>query len=356
MDFTEFKNSFSQLKKRAEAAKEHIQSEEATKTSIVMPFFRNLGYDVFNPQEFLPEFTADVGIKKGEKVDYAIMVDGCPVILIEAKPYKSSLEQHDSQLVRYFHASSVKFAILTNGILYRFFTDLENTNKMDEKPFFEFNLLEFRDKDLKELEKFRKEKFDVSSVIDTAEELKYKNMIKDLLKKQLDEDASDSFLSYVLNEVYPNKRKTQQVLDRFRPWLPQAFDDLINERIDERLQAALGAKEKEAAKESKLSDELTAKEETSELITITEAELGVFYTIASILREIVPISRLAHRKNNSYCNILVDDKRNNWIARIHINKNKNLLEINGCGLYEYESLNDLHQHKDKVTEALQKFM
>jgi Uncharacterized conserved protein len=353
MDFTEFKNAFIQLRKRAEVAKDHIQSEEATKTSIIMPFFKNLGYDVFNPQEFLPEFTADVGLKKGEKVDYAIMVDGEPVMLIEAKPYDNCLEQHESQLIRYFTQTSAKFAILTNGVLYRFFTDLEDRNKMDEKPFFEFNLLKFRDRDLVELKKFKKDAFDVSLVIDTAEELKYKNLIKELLGDQLNK-IDDRFLNYVLNEVYQNKRKTPAILDKFRPWVQQSFADLINERIDERLHTALITKEKEVPKAVEESSEEVSPEIRP--LVVSEDEIGAFYTVCSILNDILPTNRLAHRKNHSYFNILVDDKRNNWVARIHIKNTKNAIEINGSGIFEYDKLDDLFGHKALLEEAARKFI
>lgn len=95
-----------------------------------MPFFSLLGYDVFDPHEFIPEFTADVGIKKGEKVDYAITKDGKPIILIEAKWCGDNLEKHGSQLFRYFGTTSAKFGILTNGIIYKFYTDLDESNKM----------------------------------------------------------------------------------------------------------------------------------------------------------------------------------------------------------------------------------
>ena len=114
---------------RIEPLKDSITTEEATKTSMIMPFFQLLGYDVFNPLEFAPEFTADVGIKKGEKVDYAIMLDQEPLILIECKPCNKSLDKHSSQLFRYFGTTNAKFAILTNGISYQFYTDLEDKNK-----------------------------------------------------------------------------------------------------------------------------------------------------------------------------------------------------------------------------------
>ena len=116
----DFVDQLKQFSKRVETMRETVQTEEATKTAIIMPFFAMLGYDVFNPLEFVPEFTADVGIKKGEKVDYAIIKDGEPVILIECKSISEKLEKHDSQLFRYFGTTSAKFAILTRGIMYRF--------------------------------------------------------------------------------------------------------------------------------------------------------------------------------------------------------------------------------------------
>lgn len=60
----DFIDQLKQFAKRVDTLKDSIQTEEATKTAIIMPFFSMLGYDVFNPQEFVPEYTADVGIKR----------------------------------------------------------------------------------------------------------------------------------------------------------------------------------------------------------------------------------------------------------------------------------------------------
>jgi len=68
-----------------------IQTEEATKTALIMPFVRALGYNTEDPREVVPEFIADAGDKKGEKVDYAIMKDGQPVIIIECKSAETKL-------------------------------------------------------------------------------------------------------------------------------------------------------------------------------------------------------------------------------------------------------------------------
>ena len=236
MDFIDQLRQFS---KRVESMKDSISTEEATKTAIIMPFFSMLGYDVFNPQEFIPEFTADVGIKKGEKVDYAIVKDGEPVILIECKSVAENLDRHDSQLFRYFGTTSAKFAILTNGIYYRFYTDLDNTNKMDEDPFLVINILDIRDNQVPELKKFCKSVFDIDSIFSTASELKYVHEFKSFFATQLD-NPSDDFLRIFLQDCYSGQ-KTQNVLEKFRPVLKKALNDFISELMNDKIKAAFGA-------------------------------------------------------------------------------------------------------------------
>lgn len=194
------------LGSRINALKDSITTEEATKTAIVMPFFQILGYDVFNPLEFSPEFTADVGIKKGEKVDYAILNDSKPVILIECKSINEQLTKHDSQLFRYFATSSAKFGILTNGIEYKFFTDLEEVNKMDSTPFFTFNILELRDNQIQEISKFKKDVFDVENITSVASELKYLGTLKSYLSKQFDK-PEEEFIKFLVNQIYDGLKK-----------------------------------------------------------------------------------------------------------------------------------------------------
>ena len=130
----------SALAERLDKVRDDSLTEEATKTALVLPFIRELGYDVFNPEEVLPEYTADVGIKKGEKVDYAILKDGSPIILFECKPCGAKLDSYSSQLYRYFSVTNARIAILTDGVIYRFYSDLVAQNKLDERPFLEIDL------------------------------------------------------------------------------------------------------------------------------------------------------------------------------------------------------------------------
>lgn len=170
----EFEDKLATLAAKVEQQKNAIQTEEATKTAFIMPFIQAvLGYDVFDPTEVVPEFTADVGTKKGEKVDYAICKDGQVQILIECKKLGDNLNiNHAAQLYRYFSVTSARIAILTNGQVYKFFTDLDAPNKMDEKPFLVLDLLDIDDHAVPELKKLTKPAFDVESIINAAGELK----------------------------------------------------------------------------------------------------------------------------------------------------------------------------------------
>lgn len=239
----EFSNKLKEFSQRIEKMKDGIQTEEATKTSLVMPFFNLLGYDVFNPMEFCPEYTADVGIKKGEKVDYAILDQGEPLILIECKSCTDSLGKHSSQLFRYFGTSKARFGILTNGIVYKFFTDLEESNKMDLSPFLEVNLLSLKDTQINEIKKFCKENFDSDKVFSTASELKYSGLIKDYLSKQLD-NPSEDFVKHILYYVYEGQR-TQKVVEKYQPLVKKAFTSFINEIVNQKITSALTPEEAE---------------------------------------------------------------------------------------------------------------
>src|SRR5882757_4867047 len=159
----EFKDQIKLLADRVSKMQDKIQTEEATKNALIMPFIQIMGYDVFNPFEVNPEYIADIGIKKGEKVDYAIMKDGEPAILIECKHHLENLDPHNSQLFRYFHTTKAKFGLLSNGMTYRFYTDLVEKNKMDSTPFFEFNITEIKDVEILELKKFSKSYFDIDN-------------------------------------------------------------------------------------------------------------------------------------------------------------------------------------------------
>lgn len=346
--------------------KEQIQTEEATKTSIIMPFFQLLGYDIFNPMEFVPEFTADVGIKKGEKVDYAIMGDdGKPVILIEAKWCGTTLNGHDSQLFRYFGTTEAKFAILTNGITYRFYTDLDSPNVMDEQPFFEINLMDIKDAQVIELKKFQKSCFDTASVFDTAAELKYSSQIKQFLSRQISE-PSDGFVSFIVSEVYQG-RKTQAIIDRFRGTVKTSFSQFMNDTMNDRIKAALdqtnatpqttSTKTNESDEGSSFVDTMVA---SPKKLTTTIEELEGFAIIKAILRDTISTERLVYRDTESYFGILVDDNKFKWISRLQLDGNKKYLTIctpdKTFNKHIINSVDDIFSFSDELIESTKRFI
>lgn len=272
----EFTDSIKQFSERVSMLKDTIATEEATKMSLIVPMFQILGYDVFNPLEFCPEYTADVGIKKGEKVDYAILENGQPNILIECKSCSETLDKHSSQLFRYFGTSQAKFGILTNGIIYRFYTDLEEANKMDLVPFLELNVLNLKDSSISELKKFCKENFDKDKIFSTAEELKYSSLIKSVLNSEFDSPSED-FVRFILTNIYDGQ-KNQRIIEKFTPVVKKAFSSFVNEIVNNKISSAL----------SKDTDEQEAQEvpsiEPSSKIITTEEEIESFYIIRGCLQ------------------------------------------------------------------------
>ena len=217
--------------------RDRISTEEATKQSLVLPFLQALGYNVFDPTEIEPEFTADIGIKQGEKVDYAVMADGEPVILNECKRVSDSLasDHRVSQLYRYFGATQVRIGVLTNGVTYRFFSDLESSNVMDTSPFLEVDLEHLDARSIEQLGRFAKG-FDVEEVVEAASRLRYIHGMKQALMQQYSQPEED-FVDWLGRKVY-NGRMTQAAREMLSNLTRRAFHEFVNDRISDTLQAA----------------------------------------------------------------------------------------------------------------------
>lgn len=360
----DFIDQLKQFAKRVESLKDTIQTEEATKTAIIMPFFSMLGYDVFNPQEFVPEFTADVGIKKGEKVDYAIVMNDHPAILVECKSISENLDRHDSQLFRYFGTSEAKFAILTNGVIYRFYTDLDNPNKMDEDPFLTINILDIRDNQVPELKKFCKSEFDIDSIFSTASELKYVHEFKDIFAQQM-ERPSDDFTRFFLQSCYSGQ-KTQNVIDKFRPILCKALNDAVSEMMNDKIKTALGGSggnvavtesTKQVQEESPEEEALGKKVPN---IVTTEEELEAYFIIKNLLSDIVDIQDITYKDTESYINILYKANIRKWICRLRLTNTQKIMMVLGEDKkeikYPLKDIYDLKQYKDVLTEIVKRYL
>lgn len=315
----DFKDQIKQLGERVTKLKDQIQTEEATKNAFIMPFIQALGYDVFNPMEVVPEFISDIGLKKGEKIDYAIFKDGSPTILIECKHWAQNLNIHDGQLLRYFHVSKAKFGLLTNGVVYRFYSDLVAANKMDEKPFLEFNINEIKDNQIEELKKFHKTVFDAESITNTASELKFMNELKQLIQQELINPTPD-FVKHLAKQVYPSV-VTAKVLEQFTNLTKKSIQQHISDLITERLKTALTKEDEETKKQEVVQALEKAKLDEVKVIT-TEEELEGFMIVKTILRQKISATRITYRDAQSYFAILLDDNNRKTICRLYLNGNK----------------------------------
>lgn len=330
-----------------------IETEEATKTALIMPFFQLLGYDVFNPTEFIPEYTADVGIKKGEKVDYAIAINEVPLILIECKPCVENINKYTSQLYRYFGTTVAKFAILTNGIEYNFYTDLEKPNIMDTKPFLSINLLELKDRDIIELTKFTKDNLDIDKILNSAENLKYSRLIKEWFSNEVNE-PSDDFVRLILNSVYDGV-KTQKVIETFTPMIKKAISQYISDSLNEKIQTALNSNNA-----IEINNETDEEPDNDNKINTTIDELESYAIVKSILRNIVDANRIYYKDTQSYFGILLDNNIRKWICRVDIRKNKVILIIPDENKkeikYNLSSIDELYNYGNEIIEACKRYL
>lgn len=362
----DFIDQIKQFSKRVSGMKDSLQTEEATKTALVLPFFSLLGYDVFNPEEFVPEFTADVGIKKGERVDYAIMTDGNPVILIECKWAGEPLEKHDSQLFRYFGTSTAKFAILTNGVVYRFYTDLEEPNKMDESPFLEIDMMNLKDTQIPELKKFQKSSFSIDDIFNTASDLKYSHQFRAVFANEL-QNPSDEFLKFFLNSVYTGV-KTQNVMEKFRPVLKKALNVYISELMNDKIKSALNADDAQPSvtvtndtpvNEDSDTDAETESNSSSKIVT-TQDELDAYFAVRMILHDIIPETDIACKDTINYFSVLYQGKVTKWICRFAFNSaHKTLIvpdEEKKEIKYPLESVYDISKFKDSIIESASRYL
>ncbi len=329
---------------------EHIKTEEATKNAFIMPFISALGYDIFNPTEVIPEFTADLGTKKGEKVDYAIKKDDDIIILIECKWCGGDLHnEHASQLYRYFSATEARFAILTNGIIYEFYSDIDEPNKMDSKPFFTFNMLSFQDHQVSELKKFTKSAFSLEDILTTASTLKYTSAIKKILEKEL-ANPSEPFVRFFASQIFDG-RLTKTVIEQFTGIVKEARKQFINERINERIKSALSANDTQEQEEKEQpKEEASAREDSNGIIT-TEEEIEGYHIVKAVLRESVAVSRVVMRDTKSYCGILLDDNNRKPICRLHFNHAQKYLGVISQKQEEkipIELIDDIYKYSEQL--------
>lgn len=290
--------------------REVLLTEEAAKNALVMPFLRALGYDVFNPSEVVPEFTCDVATKKGEKVDYAICDGGQITMLVECKPANAELSvKNAGQLFRYFSVTAARVALLTNGVVYKFFSDLDAPNKMDDQPFFTCQLDTIKKQDIRILGRFTKQTFDIEKIVEEAVNLKMQSLVYKELQREF-ADPSEDFIRLIASKVH-NGRLSPAIRESFKALIISSVSSLVRDRVHERLTSALTA--------SNPTEEVEEEKGAEEATFTSEDEVAGFNIVRAIAAKAVDPKRVILRDAKSYCAVLLDDNNRKTIARMHFN-------------------------------------
>lgn len=308
------------LAKKADEQSAHFTNEDATKQGLILPFIQQvLGYNVFDVGEVMPEYTADTHLKKGEKVDYALLVNGEVQIIIECKPYNDPLNlKHAAQLFRYFTNTTTRIAILTNGRTYQFYSDVDAKNKMDDEPFLTLELNQIDNHIAKEISKLTKESFDIDSIVNAASDLKYLNKIKSVIEKQF-VNPDPKFCDFLTSEVYSGT-KTQKVKDQFEQIIRKALKRFLNDSLNKRLNSAITPDLENEPVEQLI-------EKSDDGIVTTEDEAQGYLIVKAIMSEVVDLKRVCARDTKSYFGVLLDDNNRKPICRLRFNTAQKYISI-----------------------------
>ena len=340
---------------------DNVKTEEATKTALVMPFINHvLGYNVFDPSEVVPEYIADVGTKKGEKVDYAIFRDGDPIMLFECKHYGVDLgKEPASQLYRYFSVAQARFGVLTDGVIYRFYSDIDEQNKMDARPFLEINMLDIDAIDVDELKRFTKTSFDIDQILSTAKDLKYTREVLRLLTSEWT-DPSEAFVRHFASQIYDGV-KTKAVIEQFTRATKKALHQFVAKRISDRLKSALASTDHEepTAASERAAEEVTGEAGSDSGIVTTDEEWQAFYAVTAILSEEVEPERVVIRDAKSLCAILLDNTNRQPICRLYFNQGQKriglLNEQKDEERVPIESIGDIFKHAKQIKATVRRY-
>ena len=290
------------LSSTIENIKQLVDTEEGTKGSFILPFLQCLEYNVFNPLELKAECIADIGAKKGEKVDYVIYNEDEPIIAIECKKWTENLDNHHNQLVRYFHTTKVKIAILTNGIIYKFFSDFNEPNILDSEPFFTFNVCKFTDSDLAFLNNFTKNNFNFNALKTYVDKINYRFKVKNEIINLFTNPDKD-LITYLIKKC-GYVRVTEKIYNECEPLIKEILEEIL---IPKSIQVK---NETESIKVEKK-------------VKTTEEELEVY----ELIKNSFPEYNITYKDNLNWFSITLDNTTRKIIAKVKFLKTKNQLII-----------------------------
>ena len=235
----QLRNSLRELSARIAEQRDEVQTEEATKRAFVLPFLAALGYNVYDPTQVTWGQGIEGESHQGKSVDYTVWADGKPIMVVECRHHDTDLAPaQPSLLARSFESTGAKVGVFTNGLVYHFYTDQEQAGVMDADPFWTYDVLDSDDEAVEQLKNFARTSFDRNHVVHSARELAYTRGIRRVLQEQM-QQPSDEFLQLVTGHMYAG-RMTHAVKEQLARLTQQAFAQLVNEQISDRLNSSPG--------------------------------------------------------------------------------------------------------------------
>lgn len=357
----DFKEQIKQLAERISKQKDSIRTEEATKNAFIMPMIAALGYDIFNPFEVVPEMDCDL-TRKGDKIDYAIKKNDATIILIECKHCKQNLDLHNSQLAKYYAASNARFGVLTNGIEYRFYADLDKINIMDENPFLIVNMLDLSDNNIEQLKKFHKSYYNESDILSTAQELQITIQIKDMLIRNF-KNPEDDFTRYFIRRMNDGKSNAK-LIEIYKPILKKSIESVINEIISDRLNVTIKNEE-----QGHLRQDIQAITDTKQIHNVivcsnaekgaitTQEEIDAYNIIRRIISKYISADKILYKDFKSYFAIGIKNPSYWWICRLVFGPRNKSIYFPTDGYKSQERVNidiidDIFKYEKKIEQCL----
>jgi len=345
MKFQEQLNDFAE---RIEDLAPSIMTKEATKVAMVLPFIQILGYDIFNPKEFIPDHKAYVDTNKMVKVDYGITTNnGEPTFLIVCKPCYELVECFNPDLFNYFMDADVKFVVLTNGAIYKIYTALDGAEAIDAAPLLEFNLFDLNEKVILEIAKFAKENLDVDKIIGDATEMISIDLIKNWLNAEMKE-PSPEMIKLIVDSTCPGSTN-QKALNKFMPLVKKAFEQIMKESMRSDLTV------------DDLAELPNLKvEETPVVKSTTMDEFEAFVIVKSIIRGVCSLDKVFYRTNESYFGILYEDNNRKCICRVYLNAGIKYITIPDAEKkhirYEITTVDDIYNYGEEMVESCRNYL
>ncbi|ECK3128895.1 type I restriction endonuclease subunit R, partial [Salmonella enterica] len=294
-------------------------TEETTKQALIMPFLDILGFTPYDPRKVKAEYYADFpGVKVNERVDYALFCHDVPVMFIEAKSFTEKVDNHCPQLSRYFNSTpEVTISAITNGLEWRFFTDLKQKNIMDPTPFLRISMDAITSSDITQLFRFRYDKFKPEALRTLAEESVYLNSFTKAISSSLRE-VDTEFVRYVASRSNVERQLNQKFLDSVTPLVKQAVERAVSAMVVSGLstQPNDSQVEQEQAIPSEKQAQSIVDPDNPNIIT-TEKEIEFFDKINQILQT---DDSITYKDTESYFSVLLDGKTNRWIVRFYDKK------------------------------------